>query len=302
MTSPHDRPARFDVGVVGSGRVGAVLGAALRAAGHHVRAVSAVSEASLERAATLLPGVPVRPVPDVVSGAHLVLLAVPDDALGELVSGLAATGTFTPGQLVVHTSGTHGTEVLAPAAAADVVPLALHPVMTFTGTAVDLDRLVDCCFGVTTVDVARPLAEALVIEMGGEPVWVPEDARETYATALTHGADHLVTLVAQSMQLLAAAGIDDPARVLEPLLQAALANTLQGGDGALTGPVSRGDAGTVSGHVAALRRVAPDVSPAYLALARATAQRALLSGRLKPSAAEPLLELLAPGRPDEESA
>ena len=293
VSTPHERPARFEVGIVGAGRVGAVLGAALVRAGHRVTGVSAVSEASLERAATLLPGVPVRPIPEVVSGAHLVVLAVPDDALADLVAGLSSTGTFTPGQLVMHTSGAHGIGVFEAAAGSDIVPLALHPAMTFTGTAVDLDRLHDCCFGVTTVDMARPLGEALVIEMGGDPVWIPEDERVTYHAALAHGANHLVTLVAQSMQLLTEAGVEDPARVLEPLLSAALSNTLQLGDAALTGPVARGDAGTVAGHVAMLRRVAPDIRPTYLALARATAQRALLSGRLRAAAAEPLLELLA---------
>jgi predicted short-subunit dehydrogenase-like oxidoreductase (DUF2520 family) len=293
VSTPHERPARFEVGIVGAGRVGAVLGAALARAGHRVTGVSAVSEASLERAATLLPGVPVRPIPEVVSGAHLVVLAVPDDALADLVAGLSATGTFTPGQLVLHTSGAHGIGIFEAAAASDIVPLALHPAMTFTGTPLDLERLHDCCFGVTTVDLARPLGEALVIEMGGDPVWIPEDERVTYHAALAHGSNHLVTLVAQSMQLLSEAGVDDPARVLEPLLSAALSNTLQLGDAALTGPVARGDAGTVAGHVAMLRKVAPDIRPTYLALARATAQRALLSGRLRAAAAEPLLELLA---------
>ena len=293
VSTPHERPARFDVGVVGAGRVGAVLGAALARAGHVVSAVSAVSEESLERAATLLPGVPVKPIPEVVAGAHLVVLAVPDDALADLIAGLSATGTFTPGQLVLHTSGAHGISVFESAAGSDIVPLAIHPAMTFTGTPLDLDRLHDCCFGVTTPDLARPLGEALVIEMGGDPVWVAEEDRVTYHAALAHGSNHLVTLVAQSMQLLVEAGVEDPARVLEPLLTAALSNTLQRGDAALTGPVARGDAGTVAGHVAMLRKVAPDIRPTYLALARATAQRALLSGRLRASDADPLLELLA---------
>ncbi|KRB43751.1 Rossmann-like and DUF2520 domain-containing protein [Terrabacter sp. Root181] len=293
VSTPHERPARFDVGVVGAGRVGSVLGAALARAGHVVTGVSAVSEESLERAAALLPGVPVKPIPEVVSGADLVVLAVPDDALADLVAGLSATGTFTPGQLVMHTSGAHGISVFEAAVDSDIVPLALHPAMTFTGTELDLDRLHDCCFGVTTTDLARPLGEALVIEMGGDPVWISEEDRVTYHAALAHGSNHLVTLVAQSMQLLGEAGVDDPARVLEPLLTAALSNTLQRGDAALTGPVARGDAGTVAGHVAMLRKVAPDIRPTYLALARATAQRALLSGRLRASDAGPLLELLA---------
>jgi predicted short-subunit dehydrogenase-like oxidoreductase (DUF2520 family) len=237
--------------------------------------------------------VPVKPIPEVVSGVHLVVLAVPDDVLPDLVAGLSATGTFTPGQLVMHTSGAHGVSVFESAVDSDILPLALHPAMTFTGTAIDLDRLQDCCFGVTTVDLARPVGEALVIEMGGDPVWIAEEDRVTYHAALAHGSNHLVTLVAQAMQLLGQAGVDDPARVLEPLLSAALGNTLQRGDAALTGPVARGDAGTVAGHVAMLRKVAPDIRPTYLALARATAQRALLSGRLRASVAGPLLELLA---------
>jgi predicted short-subunit dehydrogenase-like oxidoreductase (DUF2520 family) len=293
VSTPQERPARFDVGIVGAGRVGAVLGAALVRAGHRVTGVSAVSEASLARAAALLPGVPVKPIPEVVSGAHLVVIAVPDDALTELVAGLHTTSTFTPGQLVMHTSGAHGIGLFEPAADSQIVPLALHPAMTFTGTEIDLERLRDTCFGVTTVDAARPLAEALVIEMGGDPVWIPEDERLTYHAALAHGSNHLVTLVTQSMELLAIAGVDDPARVLEPLLRAALGNVLQQGDAALTGPVARGDAGTVAAHVALLREIAPDIRTTYLALARATAQRAVLSGRLRPSVAGPLLEVLS---------
>ena len=91
--------------VVGSGRVGAVLGSALRGAGHPVVAVSAISEASRERAATLLPGVPVLDIPEVVRRSELVLLTVPDDALADLVRGLADLGAWQVGQIVVHTSG-----------------------------------------------------------------------------------------------------------------------------------------------------------------------------------------------------
>src|SRR5512143_2069420 len=97
--SPDRRPGRLGVGVVGAGRVGAVLGSALRAAGHAVVGVSAVSQASRDRAELLLPGVPVLDVPRVVERAELVLLAVPDDALGPLVEGLAATGAWQAGQL-----------------------------------------------------------------------------------------------------------------------------------------------------------------------------------------------------------
>ena len=296
---PQRRPGRLGVGVVGAGRVGAVLGAALRAAGHAVVGVSAVSQESRERADALLPGVPVLPVPAVVERAELVLLAVPDDALADLVAGLAATGTWQPGQLVVHTSGLHGVGVLAPARAAGAIPLALHPAMTFTGTSLDLTRLVDCVVGVSAPSPVLPVAQALVVEMGAEPLVVPEESRGLYHAALSHGSNHLVTLVAQAAQVLRAAGVERTDRVLGPLLHAALDGALGSGDEALTGPVARGDAGTVTRHREVLAaatghgQVGPDVLETYLAVARATAQRALAAGRLRPDAAGRVLDALA---------
>jgi len=291
VSDPTDQPARFTVGVVGTGRVGAVLGAALHRVGHRVVAVSAVSEDSLRRAQELLPGIPVREVPDVVAAVDLVLLAVPDDSLSGLVSGLAATGAFHPGQVLVHTSGRHGVGVFEPAARSDVLPLALHPAMSFTGTALDLERLPDCVFGVTSLKELRPLGEALVLELGAEPVWIEEEDRPLYHAALTHGADHLVTLVAQSMELLQDAGVDQPARMLTPLLAAALDNALRTGDQALTGPVVRGDAGTVAEHLAELAAV-PQTRSTYCALARATVQTALQRGRLRSAEAQSVLAVL----------
>ncbi|HEU0102587.1 MAG TPA: DUF2520 domain-containing protein [Mycobacteriales bacterium] len=282
-------PARLRVGIVGAGRVGAVLGAALSRAGHSVVAATGVSDASRDRAARLLPGVPLLPADDVARGCDLLLLAVPDDALPALVAGLATTGAVRPGQLVVHTSGRYGVAVLDPAARLGALPLALHPVLPFSGTGLDLARLAGASFGVTAPEALRPVGEALVLEMGGEPVGVDEALRPLWHAALAHGANHLVTLVASVADLLREAGAQDPGAVLGPLLQAALDGALSGGDAALTGPVSRGDAGTVAAHLAVL----PDaVRPAYTALARLTADRALAVGRLRADQAADLLEVL----------
>ncbi|GAA2104970.1 hypothetical protein GCM10009801_80980 [Streptomyces albiaxialis] len=291
----EDRPARLSVGVVGAGRVGPPLAAALRLAGHRPVAASGVSDASRRRAAELLPDVPLVDPSEVLACADLVLLTVPDDALPDLVAGLAGTGAVRQGQLLVHTSGRFGASVLQPAVRAGALPLALHPAMTFTGTSVDVQRLAGCSFGVTAPEELRLAAEALVIEMGGEPEWIEEAARPLYHAALAIGANHLVTLVTQSMELLRASGVRAPDRMLGPLLGAALDNALRSGDQALTGPVARGDAGTVAAHVAELRKHAPQTVAGYLAMARATADRALAHGLLKPELAEDLLDVLAAG-------
>jgi predicted short-subunit dehydrogenase-like oxidoreductase (DUF2520 family) len=283
--------------VVGSGRVGAVLGAALAAAGYPVVAVSGRSPASRARAAALLPDVPHLPAAAVVNAADLVIFAVSDDGLAPLVAHLAEGGQFRPGQLVAHTSGAHGIGILHPAVGRGALPLAVHPAMTFTGTAADLDRLrAGISFGVTAPDSVRDLAQRLVTDLGGVCEWVDDRHRALYHAALAHGANHLVTLVNEALDTLRAAGVLHPDRVLRPLLSAALDNTLRLGDAALTGPVSRGDAGTVERHLDALAAAAPEAGGVYRELARRTADRAIATGRLSTDAAAPLLDVLATDR------
>ncbi len=268
------------VGVVGAGRVGAVLAARLQRAGHHLVGVSGRSTASQLRVQTLLSDVPVLDPADVVRRAEIIVLAVPDDALATVAADLAAH--VGPGQLVAHTSGRHGLAVLAPLARAGARTIAMHPAMTFTGTEIDLDR--GCVYGVTADSGDRDVAETLVAELGGTVMWVDEADRATYHASLAHGANHLTTIVTQAMDLLREIGAEDPAAVLRPLLSAALDNTLAYGDAALTGPVARGDVDTVRAHMAHLTD--PSTRRTYAALATATADRAESTGRIDTDTAD----------------
>ena len=282
-----------NIGVVGAGRVGAVLSAGLRAAGHDVVAAAGESVASRTRIATLLPGVPARKPTAVSRACDLLLLTVPDDMLHNVVSMLAASGAIRPGQYVAHTSGRHGLSVLEPAAERGAHVLALHPAMTFTGTALDLPRLPGCSFGVTADEPETiALAETLVSDLRGRLVWVPEEKRTLYHAGLAHGANHLVTLVSQAMGLLRESGAVDPAATLRPLLTAALDNALTMGDDALTGPIVRGDVETVRLHLEAIRLTQPGTLPSYVALGRATANTAVMDGRLVPMRAAKLIGIL----------
>lgn len=277
-------PPRLGIGVIGAGRVGAVLGAALRAEGHAVTGAYAVSDGSRERAADLLPGVPLLDVPAIVERSEMLLLAVPDDQLAPLAAGIAATGMVPGGQLVMHTSGRYGTEVLAPLARAGSATLALHPAMTFTGTRADLARLIGCPMGITAAPDLLPIAAALAVELGGESVVIAEGDRPLYHAGLAHAANHLVVLVDQAREALSRLGIDDPGAYLRPLLEAALDESLRHGAKALTGPVVRGDAGTVGAHLDALGDLDAtgmpgergDVSDTYRALALAALSRVRL--------------------------
>ncbi|WP_374454596.1 Rossmann-like and DUF2520 domain-containing protein [Nocardioides sp.] len=282
----------FRVGVIGAGRVGAVLAAALRRAGHDIVAAAGESDASRRRIDALLPGVRVAKPTDVARASELLLLTVPDDMLANVVTVLSHSGAIHEGQVVVHTSGRHGLAVLEPARAVGARTIAMHPAMTFTGTEVDLPRLPGCVFGVTADAADRELAEALVDDLGGRPMWVPEDRRTMYHAGLAHGANHLVTLVTEAMEILSAAGAEDPAATLRPLLTAALDNALEHGDTALTGPIVRGDVETVRAHVADLAANAPQTLSSYLAMARATLDRAVTDGRVLPIRATKMLQVL----------
>lgn len=294
--SVPDAP-RLGIGIIGAGRVGAVIGAAWRAAGHAIIGVSATSATSLERAEEMLPGVPVLPPEQIAERAELLLVAVPDDEISSLVSGLAALGRIHPGQIVVHCAGRYGTDVLEPATGLGALPIALHPSLTFTGTALDLPRLRQSTVAVTAPAPIRPVGEALVVEMGAEPIEIAEADRPLYHAAITHASNHTITIIAEALDMLTEAGVDDPSRVLTALVDASVANTLQNGAKALTGPVSRGDAGTLAAHLAALSEYSLSVSsPAtrnsYIALARSTTAKALALGRITDAQAQEILALL----------
>ena len=322
METGSEHPARLRVGIIGPGRAGTALGRALAGAGHQVVAAHAVSDASLHRVEENFRPAHLADPAEVVQESDLVLLTVPDDDLPGLVRGLAETDAPLAGRMLVHASGRYGVRVLDAATRKGALPLALHPVMTFAGREDDLDRIKGTCFGVTAPESLRAVAEVLVIEMGGEPVFIPEESRPLYHAALTLAADHVIALVAEAAALLekAAAGPQPseatasgqpagafsdlglspvaqpesvpPGRLLRPLLAAALDNATRLGDLALTGPAARGDAMSIAADLAALADASPGAAKAYLALARLSAGRALAAGQLRAADAGPLLDIL----------
>ncbi|TFC30305.1 DUF2520 domain-containing protein [Cryobacterium sp. TMT2-18-3] len=220
------RPGRLGIGIIGAGRVGPILGAALAGAGHAIVGISAISQSSRDRAEAILPGAPILTVPEIVERSELVIIAVPDAQLESLISGLAATGTWQAGQLVLHTSARFGTAVLAPALAGGAIPLAIHPAMSFTGTSIDLARLADSYFAVTAPTPVLPIGQALVVEMGGEPVIVAEADRAAYAEAVATATAFSTSIVEQATGLLVGIGIEHPGAVIAPLMRSAMENAL----------------------------------------------------------------------------
>ena len=221
-----ERSGRLGIGIIGAGRVGPVFGAALAGAGHAIVGISAVSQRSRDRAEAMLPNVPILDIPDVIERSELVILAVPESQLRTLVAGLAAAGVWQPGQLVLHTAPSLGTEVLAPAVLQGAIPLAVHPAMAFTGTSIDLVRLRECYCAVTAPTVVQPIGMALVVEMGAEPVLINEADRAAYAEAVITATSFSSAIVAQAVGQLAGLGIENAGHILAPLVRSAVENAL----------------------------------------------------------------------------
>jgi len=297
--SVEQDPVAF--GVIGLGRVGGAVARSLFESGHPALGVYSGAPSALEHADALLPGVPLMEPAQIAKQAGLVWLTVPDDVIEPLCQELAEY--WHPGQVVVHASGVKGIAALQPASAKGAIALAIHPAMTFSGTSLDVAAMRGAPFAITTPPGMEPLANALVQELGGHPFKVSEQDRALYHTALSHLSNHLVTLIDQARSLIQAATVADPAEILTPLARASLAGALSNGIGALTGPVSRGDIGTVQRHREALISFAAqrgalvdgamaldktgagalDVANTYVELAKVTARAAERAGRIDQS-------------------
>jgi predicted short-subunit dehydrogenase-like oxidoreductase (DUF2520 family) len=236
VTTPA-RDGRLGVGVIGAGKAGPVVGAALRGAGHAVTGITGGSHG--DRVDALLPGVPVLSAEEVVRRSELVVLAVPHDQLPGLVAGLAQVGAWQIGQLVVHLDPAYGIGVLAPALQAGAIPLAIHPAVSFTGTTIDLRALAQGYAAVTAPAPVLPIAQALAVELGCEPVVVAEADRPAYAEAVATATEFSRSIVRQSVALLADVGIDNPGGYLSALVRSTVDQALAEGApaaGGRTGP------------------------------------------------------------------
>lgn len=284
----------MDVAVIGPGRVGTTLALALRRAGHRIAAVGGGGPASRARFTERLAAVAAHEAPSAAArGAELVLVTTPDDAIAAVVTDLAVADALREGQRVVHVAGSQGLAPLRRAALAGAGVAACHPAQTFPAGEPDPDAIVGAAWAVTAAADDRRWAHDLVRDCGGYPHDLDEDARVLYHAALTMGSNAVGAVVAAARMLLAGAGIDVPADFLAPLVERSAAAALEGGAEAITGPVVRGDLGTVERHLEALDRDVPHLAATYRHLA--TVILAQVRPTLDPAAAAHLDALLDTG-------
>lgn len=271
----------MDVAVVGAGRVGTAMAVLLGSAGHRIRAVSG-GDATRDRAARYLPGVPVLANEDAARTASVVLLGTSDAAIEPVCTTLARAGALGQGHTVAHLSGATGLEALGTAEAAGANVLSLHPLQTCPDVEAGLARIPGSAFAVTAREPETlELGMGLAADVGGRPFVLEDAMKPLYHAAAVFASNYVVALGALAEDLEAVAGVPDPRAALGPLQLATLENVeAVGPAAALTGPAVRGDAGTVERNLRALGEHAPEAVAAYVALADLALDLASRSGRL----------------------
>ena len=299
MTGPE--PAVTRVAVLGPGRLGTTLALALPSPAYEITAVAGRGDASLEAFVARVPTARIAADPsDATAPADLVLVCVPDDALESIVRQVARDDGVAPASRWVHVAGGHGIAPLRPAQLAGARVAACHPAQTFPDPDTGLQHLREAAWAVTAAASDLAWARLLVEDLGGRPQPVAEASRVLYHAALTIGSNATAAVVALARDLLLAAGVEDPAGFLEPIATVSAQGAARRGAAALTGPVRRGDGGTVAAHLGELEVALPEAADAYRALARLTLSYARRAGLDAPEAAviAAILDARDPGDDD----
>jgi predicted short-subunit dehydrogenase-like oxidoreductase (DUF2520 family) len=275
------------VGFIGSGRAAGALSRGLRRKGHHL--LVATRGATAARLAADVLGQQVPPA-EVLAGADVILLAVPDGVIADVAAELAGVAPEGAGQVVAHLAGSMGREVLAPLAGRGYATAAMHPLQVLSGWRIPPGTR----FTVDAAEPARASLRRLIADLGGEELDLPDGARTAYHAAAVVAANLGMTLLAEAVDLMARAGVDREQALqgLAGLARGGLeASVDRGLPAALTGPVTRGDVATLRAHLDLLRDD-PELLAAYRAVSRLALRQAQLDGRPAHGLAEAVTRLL----------
>jgi predicted short-subunit dehydrogenase-like oxidoreductase (DUF2520 family) len=289
---PEDPSGLPRIGIVGAGHAGTALGVAFSRAGWPVAAVASRNPERRARFTELVPSAQgVTRGQQLVDGVDLVFVTVPDDAVAQV----AAAIKLYAGQSIVHTSGALPASALDPARAAGTTAASFHPLVAFA----DVERSVEALHGATIAlegdESLLSLLSQLAHDLGSEPVRLPPGGKSAYHAAAVMAAGGFIGLLDAIAELGRGIGLDeeDALAIYAPLIRQSLANAQELGIGnALTGPLIRGDVGTVRGHLDAMRRLAPGALELYVAAARREVAIARARGALDEGRAAELDEVL----------
>jgi predicted short-subunit dehydrogenase-like oxidoreductase (DUF2520 family) len=289
-----------NIAIIGLGKTGTAIGYLLRQAGYPVVAVASRSQVSLHNRISYTGGTPFTADENAKAafGATCIFITTPDDAIAAVCREIVQKGGVNPGDKVIHMSGAGGLDLLEPARQAGAKVASIHPLQSFADIDWAIRNIPSSAFGITADDDLREWSAGLVRELGGTPIEVPEVSKPLYHAAACMASNYLTTLIHTVEEIYLSLGLsrDEAARASWPLIKGTLKNIeTKGSVQALTGPISRGDAGTVEQHVHVFRETLPDYLPIYCALGLLTVDLARKRNSLSPESADVIKNIMKIG-------
>jgi predicted short-subunit dehydrogenase-like oxidoreductase (DUF2520 family) len=280
------------IGFIGAGTVGTALAARLAGRGYPVVAVSSRRRASAQKLAQAIKGCRVFDSNQAVAdNAELVFITTPDDAIARV----AAQVKWHPGQSVVHCSGADSVDILEPAREAGARVGAFHPLQTFASPQQAVENMPGSTFALEADEPLLGTLKEMAAALDGQWVELKAKDKVLYHAAAVFACNYMVTLTKLATDLWQSFGVSPPqaTRALVPLLRGTLHNIETIGiPQCLTGPIARGDVGTVNKHLDALKSSAPHLLSTYRELGRQTIPIALAKGKIGQPQAQELQKIL----------
>jgi predicted short-subunit dehydrogenase-like oxidoreductase (DUF2520 family) len=283
------------VAILGLGKVGTAVGFLLRQAGYRIVAVASRSKASLTQGIVYTGGKPYLNFSAAALTANCIIITTSDDAIAHVCKKISRERGIRPGAKVIHMSGVGGLDLLKSAQDAGAHVACIHPLQSFADVEGAIRNIPGSTFGITSADEIKEWSVQMVRDLGGVPFFIADADKPLYHAAACIASNYLTTLIHMVEEIYQSLGLsrEDTIRAIWPLVMGTIANIeTKGTVQALTGPVARGDAGTIKKHAEALRNKLPALLQAYSALGILTADVGLKKKTLSPETARLIKELL----------
>jgi predicted short-subunit dehydrogenase-like oxidoreductase (DUF2520 family) len=268
--------------IIGAGMVGTAIGFLLKKAGYKVIAIADKSPAALKRALPYTGGKAFRNPRKAIEESDCILITTPDDTISSACQDIALCPAIK-GKFVFHMSGAGGLDLLESAKKAGAAVASIHPLQSFSSIDQAIKNIPGSYFGITADKKAQTPAKKIVRDLGGIPLLISSDQKPLYHAAACFASNYLVSLMNVVESIYRAIGLNekDAKKAYLPLVYGSLKNIENSGSiHSLTGPIARGDFGTIKKHISAINNNLPQFSSLYSSMGLIAVQVAQQKGTL----------------------
>ena len=296
MTQQAD--IKDSIAIIGLGKVGAAVGYLLRSAGYEIVAVAGRTREKLLQNWTYTQGHLAESLAEAASLANCIIITTSDDAISSVCEEICRKGAILPGKKVLHMSGAGSLALLESARRAGAYVASIHPLQSFATVEDAINALPGSTFAITADEAILDWSSQMVLDLQGVPFILNDRDKPLYHAAACLASNYLTTLLHTVETIYQSLGLApaDAIKAFWPLVSGTIHNIeYKGTVKALTGPIARGDAGTVASHLATLGDRFPEFLPLYCVMGTETVALGLEKKSLSRDKAEMILELLKGG-------